>query len=226
MSESTSPKRLRPHHAWLGAAVLGVALALFAGGLFEKSPTPEWPGVMVFEKPHRLQPFELIDHKGDKFNLERFRDRWTFLFFGYTHCPDFCPSTLAAMKRIYAALTETPRDIPVQFVYVSVDPFRDTQSVMAEHIYFYNPEFIGVTAKDETAVRQLTEQLGVSYDYEHPETGDRITDPRTLPPEFPYIVNHYGSLFLVDPDASVRADILPPYQVARVTEIFATLSSH
>lgn len=210
------------------ATFVGLGALYFASKpLLKRADLPSWPGVMVFDDPHKLESFSLVDHKGAVFDNDRFADHWTFMLFGYTHCPDFCPTTLNAMNKIYKSIgtsvTQASQTTPVQFVFVSVDPFRDTQEAMAEHIYFYNPEFIGVTASDNAALKQMTEQFGASFDYEDPATGDRIPDPSKLPPGSEYIVNHYGSLFLIGPDERVYADLLPPYQVERVREVFDTL---
>lgn len=206
------------------ASLVGLGAIYFASSpLLQRADQPSWPGVMVFDHPHKLESFSLIDHHGAVFDNQRFAGRWTFMLFGYTHCPDFCPTTLNAMNKIYKSVVQSSPTTPVQFVFVSVDPFRDTQEAVAEHIYFYNPEFIGVTARDNAALKQMTEQFGASFDYEDPATGDRIPDPSKLPPGSEYIVNHYGSLFLIGPDERVYADLLPPYQVARVREVFDTL---
>lgn len=208
-----------------GAVVILGLVAIFAGTLFKSSPIPKWPGVNVYDGPVRLEPFALVDHHGNVFDNARFKDHWTFLFFGYTHCPDVCPATLGAMKNIHKALSAAPQPVPVQFVFVSVDPHRDTQAVMAEHIQFFHSDFIGVTAKDSATIDQLTQQLGVSYDYEDPADGQLIPNPAALPAGKEYLVNHYASLYLVGPDGRAYADVLPPHQVERVKQVFDTLSN-
>ena len=94
----------------------------------------------------------LQDHHGRAFTRERLDGVWTFLFFGYTHCPDICPSTLATLRRVERDLPAHP-PIPRQHVLVSVDPARDTVEHLARYVAAFGPEFLGVTGPDGELAR-------------------------------------------------------------------------
>ena len=124
---------------------LFVALAFAAGIgaalLLERGParTPDIEG-LLWPDPRTLQAFTLVDQDGDTFDLQNLRGRWTLLFFGFTFCPDICPSSLN--------------------VFVSVDPGRDTPERVGEYVRFFDPGFTGVTGSED-ALESLTAQLGV-----------------------------------------------------------------
>jgi protein SCO1/2 len=132
-----------------------------------------------------LPDFTLTDQDGRPFTLQNFRGRWTVLSFGYTHCPDFCPITLANFTLVKRALGEQADE--VAFMFVSVDGARDTPAVMRSYLANFDPTFLGLTG-DENAVRPLAQALGVRYEIVKPE-GTQAE----------YLINHTASSFLVNP---------------------------
>ena len=88
------------------------------------------------------------------------------MFFGYTHCPDFCPTTMAGLSGAYHRLErQAPRQAAnTQVVFVSVDPFRDTPELLGEFVSHFNKGFVGVTGTP-MQLHRLTDPLGASYDY-------------------------------------------------------------
>src|SRR3979490_2637263 len=81
----------------------------------------------LFPAPKPLTPFTFTDHENRVFDLSRLRGKWSFLFFGYTHCPDVCPTTLAVLARTHEEIVKTTAAAhDLQFVFISVDPSRDT----------------------------------------------------------------------------------------------------
>lgn len=103
-------------------------------------------GLYLMDPPRELGDFGFTDHRGAAFTPESFQDQWTLLFFGFTHCPDICPTTMAFLGDFVESLEGTEvRDTRV--VMVSVDPARDTQDVLADYVPFFNPEFTGVTGE-------------------------------------------------------------------------------
>ena len=112
--------------ALMAGTLIGVgAAALVASKLNEARP-PDVEG-LLWPNPKIVQPFSLVDHRGEPFTLEQLKGRWSFLFFGYTNCPDVCPTILSMLDKVAGELGKEPtssRD--VQFLFVSVDPARDT----------------------------------------------------------------------------------------------------
>lgn len=141
-------------------------------------------GAIVLDKPRIFSDFELQDHRGDVFNLERMQGIWTIVFFGFTHCPDICPTTLAMLNETYSKLKDSEKE-RVQVVMVSLDPERDTVEKLAEYVPYFNPAFTGVTG-NKHLIRRLTAELNVAYN-QVPLSGDD------------YTVDHSTQLILVNP---------------------------
>ncbi|MEW6581042.1 MAG: SCO family protein [Chloroflexota bacterium] len=138
------------------------------------------------------------------------RGKVALLFFGYTNCPDVCPTTLAEFKRVKALLGEDAAR--VAFVFVSVDGERDTPEQLAAYVRAFDPEFIGLTGDDAT-IRAIARDYGVFYQrvsYEESAAG--------------YLVDHTASTFGVDQEGRLRLVFSygtdPAAIVARVRALF------
>ncbi len=147
------------------------------------TPLPE--GVRPLDPPLNLPDFRLTDQRSQPFTRQNFIDRWTLTSFGYTHCPDFCPITLANFTLIRRALGEQMDK--VNFVFVSVDGARDTPEVLRRYLANFDPTFIGLSG-DEMSIRPVTQAFGVRYEIVKPE-GTQAD----------YLINHTASAFLVNP---------------------------
>jgi len=103
-------------------------------------------GLYLMDPPRDIGSFSLVDHRGEAFTPERLEDQWTLLFFGFTNCPDICPTTMAFLDDFMASLKGTEvGDTAV--VMVSVDPARDTPERLASYLPFFNDDFTGVTGE-------------------------------------------------------------------------------
>jgi protein SCO1/2 len=138
---------VRRAFAFLGAAALSVVAAC----------SPELKGEAV--TPARdLPTYEIKQANGETFSTGPSR-KLTVLFFGYTHCPDVCPTTLADWKRVYGKLgSDTSK---VRFVFVSIDPERDTPAIAQQYVAGYHPSFIGL-AGDTATVWRMVKTFGVA----------------------------------------------------------------
>jgi protein SCO1/2 len=141
-------------------------------------------GAIVLDKPRIFSDFELEDHRGEVLNLDRMKGIWTIVFFGFTHCPDICPTTLAMLNETYSKLKDSEKEL-LQVVMISLDPERDTVEKLAEYVPYFNPEFTGVTG-NKHLIRRLTAELNVAYN-QVPLSGDD------------YTVDHSTQLILVNP---------------------------
>lgn len=103
-------------------------------------------GLYLMDPPRDMGAFELVDHRGDAFTNASLEDQWTLLFFGFTHCPDVCPTTMAFLNDFIGQLEGTEVE-DTRVVMVSVDPARDTVAQLASYVPFFNPEFTGVTGE-------------------------------------------------------------------------------
>ncbi len=185
-------------------AISGVA----AGAWWKRHHTGALVNPAMLASPNTIEPFSLIDHDNRTFDLARLKGKWTFLFFGYTHCPDVCPFTLSEMDRVYRRLSKSPGVLDdTRFVFVSVDPKRDTPAELATYVTYFNETFTGATGSKER-IDNLTRQLGVSYNFA----------PGMTPEE--YVVNHSASIFLIGPKARVLGVFKPPHDAATITGQF------
>ncbi len=176
--------------------VLGLLTMLLAGcGALNNvvagpTITPAPPGGTILEPPRNLPDFTLTAQTGNPLNLSDLRGKPVLMAFGYTHCPDVCPVTLAQFNQIARALGEDAGR--VAFVFVSVDGQRDTPERLAQYLRTFNPNFIGLTGDPET-VRLVGTDYGVYFEYE--EVAASQAD---------YLVAHTTSWFLVDPEGRLR----------------------
>ena len=166
--------------------LIGVASAEFVALQLREAPLADVEG-LLWPDPKAMQPFALVDHRGEPFTLEQLKGRWSFLFFGYTNCPDVCPTTLSMLDEVARELGKEPvsnRD--VQFVFVSVDPARDTPEVLGKYLRNFNPNFVGVTGAGDMLM-SLTLQLGIYVEREMPGADGN------------YLVDHGTAILLIDP---------------------------
>lgn len=186
----------------------GLLLALMIGAFLagrawqtEGLPAPapaEVPG-LLWPNPPRLEPFALTDEQGKPFNEESLEGHWTLLFFGYTHCPDICPVTLAVLKAVREGLRDFPAfDARAQVFLVSVDGERDTPEVLKRYVQHFDPSFRAASGTTE-ALHLLTRQLAADF--------TRITTDDSGD----YWFDHSPAILLVAPDKRVVGEFLPPH---------------
>ncbi|MGQ7248070.1 SCO family protein [Halomonas sp. V046] len=134
--------------------------------------------------------FDLIDERGRPVDEEVYLGKTTLLYFGYTHCPDVCPTTLARLANATRQLDEAVRD-KVQVLFVSVDPARDTPEVLAQYTDVFGPQFIGLSG-ETSDLDALTNRFRISYGYGEEDA------------EGNYDVNHSSAVFAFNPAGEAR----------------------
>lgn len=191
-------------------AVLGTALWL---GLrmfsSEPEPPPEIAGIYLPE-PKTLADFTLLHQDGRPFTLKDLKGRWTFLYFGFTHCPDMCPTTLASLNDLDRKLAAQGLDREVAYRLISIDPERDTPERLREYTAHFNPKFTGATGTPEDLDR-LAGQLYVAYRVPEHHQGEA------------YSVEHSSVVILIDPQARVQAVFTPPQEPEVMAGDFAKI---
>lgn len=105
-----------------------------------------------------LKNFDLIKSDGTPFTQKDFLNHWTLLFFGFTHCPNVCPTTMGMLSKAYPDLHEAYPNL--QIILISLDPERDSKVVLANYIHHFHADFIGASGKIEE-IRKLQSQLGI-----------------------------------------------------------------
>lgn len=165
----------------------------------------------LFWQTKELSDFQLVRAGNGTLGRSDLNGKWTFVFFGYTHCPDICPVTLAVLGQVFRIIDQTPGlASETQGLFISVDPGRDTPAVLAEYAAFFGERFIGATG----SVAQLdafSRQIGVFYTIDKPEAGR---------PDDSYLVTHSSTIFLVDPQGRLYARFPPPHDAQEMARIF------
>lgn len=153
-------------------------------------------GAVLLQTPRKFSDFKFTDHKGQAFGADNLKDKWTLMFFGFTHCPDICPTTMAAAAKVYANLDAGEKE-QVQIVLVSLDPERDTTEKLAQYVPYFNPDFVGATGNQYVLLKLATE-LNVAFSKVELENGD-------------YTIDHSGNMILINPYGHYHGFFKPPF---------------
>lgn len=167
---------------------------------------PMIPG-LLWPEPKEIESFKLIDQNKQPFTEKALQGKWSFLFFGYTHCPDVCPGTLGFMDRLDKQLKQQGDNKDSQYVFVSVDPARDTPEHLKGYLEYFNPAFIGATGSRDN-IDSLNKQLGIIAILDEPDEKGH------------YDIGHSTSILLTDPEARLIGIFNRPHDVADVQERF------
>jgi len=199
------------------AGVMALLLGLWTARhvLLPAPPLPKLSAGTALPAPRPLVPFTLVDQHGQRFDLARLKGAWTFLFFGYTHCPDVCPTTMATLNIVTGKIAAAGgQDAPIHVVFVTVDPARDTVARLAEYVPYFNKEFIGVTGTPAD-VDAFAAQLNIL----HMRSPDHAADGG-------YNVDHTASILLIDPQARFSAIFSAPPLAPAIVQDFLRLRDY
>ena len=188
--------------AVLSVLALGVGL-YFSIADFNASKvrlSPEKIEGFFWPNQKKLEPFAMVDSNGSPFTLAQLKGKWSFLFFGYTHCPDICPMTMQIMRQSRMELVKSNPDFAskINMTFVSVDGERDTPEHLKNYLSFFGGGFTGATGS-EAQLQTLTGQMGVPYSIEPHQ-----------PEEKNYLVEHSGAVFLISPEGMLASIYQPP----------------
>ena len=202
----------------IGTIVIFSFFLLTMAAAYYLTKPPERPAELegVLRPDFRLlHPFKLIDQNNAVFDEKRLLNKWSFVFFGFTSCPDVCPATLYTLSAVHGLLVDESGKVPedMQVVFISVDPARDTPEKLAEYVPYFNKEFIGVTA-DKTEIDKLTRQFGAGYIIE-----DKNADGG-------YNVAHTSAIFLIDPYGRLVANFSQPHQASTITSQYKKIREY
>ncbi len=177
----------------VGALAFGLGVWLNWGhGIKPDRITPPTITGFMINPPKPVEDFTLIDQNGQSFHQDRWRGKWTFLYFGYTFCPDVCPLTLLELSKLQKILDQKQRDQDNDYWFISVDPKRDLPQRIGEYTAYFNPKFHGATGTAEELAK-LAQQFGIYY---------KILDTED---EQNYTVDHSTAVLLIDPKLRLHA---------------------
>ena len=191
-------------------AIVAASIGALLARTYMQSTTPVVLNTgTVLEPPKGVQPFLLVDQDGTPFTEANLHAHWTLAFFGFTNCGDICPVTLTTLAAVAKDLGDLPKGNQPQIVFVTVDSQRDTTAVIKGYLKGFNPEFVGVTGKQES-LEALTKDLGVPSAIRPLENGG-------------YAVDHYGGILLFNPEGKMRALFSAPHTVAGLASDYRLL---
>jgi protein SCO1 len=172
-------------------------LLLIAAALLGGCRSYQFHG-MTYEPPQAAPPIIGIDQDGNAFSLESLQGNVALVFFGYTNCPDVCPTTLAEMRLLRSQITDKTDNVKV--VYVTVDPERDTPARMKEFLPVFDPTFIGVHM-NSIDLEPVKQAYGVFAEKAYYDASD---------PAKGYSVDHTARTYLIGPRGRLVTSY--PYQ--------------
>jgi protein SCO1/2 len=197
--------------ALLVAAILALATGYWvADHLFVRPAPLSGLHATVFSNPRDIQPFTLADHTGKVFDNRSLLGHWSFVFFGYTHCPDVCPTTLSVLSSVARKVGNHADD--VQFVFITIDPGRDSPEMLGQFLSRFDRGIIGVTGTSE-AIGTLAHQVGITF--------ARVADNSGAGN---YTMDHSASVLLFDPAGRFHAVFTPPLDATDMARDFSMIS--
>jgi protein SCO1/2 len=164
--------------------------------------------VMLFDAPRNVPAVSLRRHDGTVFTTEQFNGHWNLINFGYTYCPDICPTNMADMKIAYNQLVEAGLADQINFWMITVDPQRDTEQQLSLYVPFFHPDFVGLTG-DPEQIATLATQLSAVYYREGEGEG--------------YTVAHSDNYAIIDPDGEFIALMRPPHKPDHIVTVLTQL---
>ena len=184
----------------LALIVCVFAVRLTGGGQASTTELAQ-AGIILLPQSRGLPPLQMTDQHGRPVALDQLKGTWSLVFFGYTYCPDICPTTLAQLRQIKSQLSQRTVD-RLRIVLVSVDPARDTTAQLKQYLAYFDKDFLGVRGSIEDT-RTLSNALSIPF---------VPADTRTPG----YTVDHSGNLAIIGPDGRQRGFVRAPFETDKL----------
>jgi len=200
---------------WITVAALVVVISVIVGGFVRQfiGPQPIDPkwleahSTYLFDKPRVFDPVSLINKDGDTYTGADFEGAWNFVFFGFTYCPDICPTTMAQLGSVYKQLSDSAAALPVRVHLVTVDPARDTPQLLKGYVEHFNADFNALTG-DFLDIHRFATQLNTPFrkviDQNDPDT---------------YTVDHSGNIVIINPKGHYAGFIRAPFDNEKLLRV-------
>jgi len=171
-------------------SISAFVMVLMTLALLACSPKPEFKNIDITGASGFGSDFSLLDVDGKTRTLADFKGKVVVMFFGYTQCPDVCPTTLTEMQQAMVLLG--PQADKVQVLFVTVDPARDTAAILKQYVPSFDPRFIGLRPADEVALEKVTKDFKIYY--------------KKVPGLSPgsYTIDHTAGSYVFDPEGHLR----------------------
>ena len=185
---------------------IAVIALLFGAWLYHNThqapAKPQLAAATIFTQARTISPFQLTDANQKSLTLENFKGHWSLVFFGFTNCPDLCPTTLATLNQAYKKLETAHIKLP-QVLFISVDPDRDDPEQMHEYLSSFNPHFLGATGQ-QTQIDQLTHELSVLY--------TKTTNQNQVS------IDHSGTILIINPQGQFYGVFTTPHDANKIAQ--------
>jgi protein SCO1 len=171
-------------------SISAFVMVLMTLALLACSPKPEFKNIDITGASGFGSDFSLLDVDGKTRTLADFKGKVVVMFFGYTQCPDVCPTTLTEMQQTMVLLG--PQADKVQVLFVTVDPARDTAAILKQYVPSFDLRFIGLRPADEAALEKVTKDFKIYY--------------KKVPGLSPgsYTIDHTAGSYVFDPEGHLR----------------------
>ena len=177
--------------------ILVLAVAAVTGGVLlqmNMSKSTDPVALLRYPQPKQLQAFSLTSTTGESFTNAELLGKWHLVFFGFTNCPDICPTSLLAMRKAYEAIEQEVPSLADQLgmLLISVDPDRDSPEKMAQYLTAFHPKLVGATG-EHPQLQALTQDIGALY-----------VLPQGYESQERYNVDHSAGVYVIDPQGRLH----------------------
>ncbi|MFP3516180.1 SCO family protein [Pseudomonas sp. SIMBA_077] len=188
-------------------ALIALVMGLVLNNLMTKqnqgnSAARSEAGIILLPQSRHLPAITLTNQNAEPVVINELKGQWSLLFFGYTYCPDICPTTLSQLRQIKSELPKEVQD-NLQVVLVSVDPNRDTPEQLKKYLSYFDPQFVGLTPRSIEELQTLANAVSIPF-----------IPADTRKPN--YTVDHSGNLALIGPDGTQRGFIRAPFNTQKM----------
>ncbi len=187
----------------IGLATLAVVAGLWLQLRMSAPAVPPETNATLLRTARPIADVRLQDTLGNEFRIQQLQGRWSLVFFGFTHCPDVCPTTLTILGQVARSLSDLPEAQRPQLVFVTVDPERDVPSVIKGYVEHFDKNMIGLTG-ELAQIEALAAQLGVAFQKVPLDQGG-------------YSMDHSAAILMLNPGAELNAIISAPHTVEGVS---------
>lgn len=170
-------------------------------------------GLFLFEEPKEISDFSFYSANGVEFTKDNLKGKWTLMYFGFTRCPDECPTTMYQIKKLVNILRE--KDFLLddkQWVLVSIDPERDTPEEIDKYAKGFDEDFIGVS-NIRPMLLSLATQLSVNNVMPSDDSMDHS-----------HLDNHVNNIILLNPNGDFAGVFRPPFDISRLSLTYQSVT--
>ena len=194
-------------------ALVSIALGVYIGSQPPSNSAPEFTKLVLLPQPKPLNIPDFTTHKNQLLDgKDLFSNKWSVIFFGYTYCPDICPTTLKILRDVKQNLVEQGIWQHFQFLMITVDPKRDTAAQLNNYVPFFDSEFIGLTAQEQS-IAEFAKSVGVLFFAQDADATGR------------YDVDHSASLIILNPNGEWAGALTAPHNEVAITRDLVSLAN-